>query len=71
MPTRSRLNFLVPSSSMIERSPLWPPWAAGLTEAELAEGQGEVVGDDEEVGERRAVAGEQLAHGHAPSRSCR
>ena len=25
IPTRSRLNFSVPSSSMIERRPLWPP----------------------------------------------
>ena len=35
--------------------------AAALAEAQLAERQGEVVGDDEQVDERRVLAGEHLA----------
>ena len=44
--------------------------AAALAEAELAERQREVVDDDEHLGQRRALAGEHLAHGDARSRSC-
>ena len=69
IPTRSRLNFSVPSSSMIEPRPLWPPGAAALAEAQLAERQGEVVGDHEQVAERSVLAGQDLAHGEARSRS--
>ena len=39
--------------------------AAALAEAELAERQREVVGDDEQVGQRRVLAGEHLADGEA------
>ena len=48
---------------MIERRPLWPPGAAALAEPQLAERQGEVVGDDEQVAERGVLAGEHLADG--------
>ena len=67
MPTRSRLNFSVPSSSMIERRPLWPPWLPRLAEPQLAERQREVVGDDEQVAQRRVLAGQDLAHGEPES----
>ena len=39
--------------------------AAALAEAQLAEGQREVVGHDEQVGEWRVFAGQDLAHGAA------
>ena len=45
--------------------------ATALAEPELAERQREVVGDDEEVAERRVLAREHLADGAARSRSCR
>ena len=47
---------------MIERRPLWPPGAAALAEPELAERQREVVGDDEQVAQRRVLARQHLAH---------
>ena len=65
MPTRRRLNFSVPSSSMIEPQAVVAAGPAALAEAELAERQGEVVGDDEQVGQRRVLAGEDLADGDA------
>ena len=37
--------------------------AAALAEAHLAEREAEVVGDDQHLVERRAFAGDQLAHG--------
>ena len=39
MPTRSRLNFSVPSSSMIERRPLWPPWLPASRNRSLPNGR--------------------------------
>jgi len=39
-----------------------PAMAALLTETQLAERQSEVVRDDEQVGQRRALSGEHLAH---------
>ncbi len=62
MPIRRRLNFSVPSSSMIERETVVAAGPAAFAEAELAEGQREVVGHDEEVAERGVLAGEHLAH---------
>ena len=40
---------------------------AALAEPELAERQREVVGDDQQVGERRVLAGQDLAHRQARS----
>ena len=56
---------------MIEREAVVAARPAALAEAELAERQGEVVGDDEQVAERRVLAGEDLPDGEARSRSCR
>ena len=61
MPIRSRLNFSVPSSSMIEPQAVVAARAAALAEAQLAEGQREVVGDDQQVGQRGMLAGKDLA----------
>ena len=57
IPTRRRLNFSVPSSSMTERSPLCPPWLPASRNRSLPNGQREVVCD------RRA--GRPAAHARA------
>ena len=49
MPTRMRGNSSLPSTSMMERRPLWPAVAAPLADAERAQLEGHVVEDDEEV----------------------
>ena len=50
---------------MIERRPLWPPALPDAREPEASERQREVVGDDEQVLERRMGPGQHLAHGQA------
>ena len=56
---------------MIEREAVVAARLPALAEAQLAERQREVVGDDQQVGQRRVLAGQHLAHGDARIRSCR
>ena len=63
IPTRSRLNFSVPELVDDRAEAVVAARPAALAEAELAERQREVVGDDEQVDERRVLAGEDLADG--------
>ena len=59
----SRLNFSVPSSSMIERRPLWPPWLPASRKRSLPNGSAKSSATIEQVAQRRVLAGEHLADG--------
>ena len=63
MPTRSRLNFSVPSSSMIERRPLWPPAPPPSRNRSLPNGSAKSSATTRRSLERRALAGQDLADG--------
>ena len=71
MPTRRRANFWVPISPTIERMPLCVPALPCSRMRSLPSGRSKSSYDDEQVLERRALAGEHLAHGDARTRSCR
>jgi len=47
---------------MMERRPLLPAGAAALSEAQLAERQGEVVRHDQHLDQRGVLASQHLAH---------
>ena len=65
IPTRSRLNFSVPELVDDRAQAVVAARPAALAEPQLAERQREVVGDDEQVDERRVLAREDLAHREA------
>ena len=62
MPTRRRLNFSVPELVDDRAQAVVAARAPALAEAQLAERQREVVGDDEQVAERRVLARQHLPH---------
>ena len=62
IPTRRRLNFSVPSSSIIERNPLWPPWLPPSLKRSLPNGRAKSSATIEQIGQRRVLAGQDLAN---------
>ena len=64
MPTRTRGNSSVPSRSMIERRPLWPP-GPPFQRKRTAKWQVQIVRDHDHIRGRQLVEGSQRADGIA------
>ena len=65
IPIRSRLNFSVPSSSITEPRPLWPPAPPPSRKRSLPNGSAKSSATTRRSTERRVLAGEHLPDGLA------